>query len=167
MENYEEVSTLTLTDDDRETLLKSQNECVFIWRKSDGWPIGVVMSYVWRDGKVWLTASGQRPRIMAVSRDSRVSVVMSSTGTRMPPATITISGRCEILDDPETKRWFYPALAAALIPRNEKQQAGFVRMLDSPQAYHHARYAGTLHHFRWAQDGPTRGQLTLIRFRRR
>ena len=63
MENYEEVSDLTLADDDRETLLKTQNECVFNWRTSDGWPIGVVMSYVWRDGKVWLTASSQRPRI--------------------------------------------------------------------------------------------------------
>jgi general stress protein 26 len=133
MENYEEVSNLTLKDDDRETLLKTQNECVFTWRTSDGWPIGVVMSYVWRDGKVWLTASNQRPRIKAVRRDDRVSVVVSSTGTGAPPATVTIKGRCAILEDVETKRWFYPALAAALIPRSEKQQAGFVRMLDSPR----------------------------------
>lgn len=133
MENYEEVSDLTLADDDRETLLKTQNECVFTWRTADGWPIGVVMSYVWRDGKVWLTASSQRPRIRAVRRDSRVSVAISSAGTRMPPATVTIKGRCAILEDVETKRWFYPALAAALVTRSEKQQAGFVRMLDSPR----------------------------------
>ena len=122
MENYEEVSNLTLADDDRETLLKTQNECVFTWRTSDGWPIGVVMSYVWRDGKIWLTASSQRPRIRAVRRDDRVSVAISSAGTRMPPATITIKGRCAILEDVETKRWFYPALAAALIPRNENSR---------------------------------------------
>jgi nitroimidazol reductase NimA-like FMN-containing flavoprotein (pyridoxamine 5'-phosphate oxidase superfamily) len=133
MENYEEVSDLTLADEDREALLKAQNECVFNWRTSDGWPIGVVMSYVWRDGKVWLTASSQRPRITAVRRDDRVSVAISSAGTRMPPATITIKGRCVILEDVETKRWFYPALAAALLPRSETQQAGFVRMLDSPR----------------------------------
>ena len=133
MKNYEEVSSLTLTDNDRETLLKNQNECVFVWRTSDGWPIGVVMSYVWREGKVWLTASGQRPRVNAVRRDDRVSVVISSAGTGVPPATVTIKGRCAILADAETKRWFYPALAAALIPRNEKQQDGFVRMLNSPR----------------------------------
>jgi hypothetical protein len=62
MKNYEEVSNLNLTDGDRETLLKTQNECVFTWRTSDGWPIGVAMSYVWQNGKVWLTASSQRSR---------------------------------------------------------------------------------------------------------
>ncbi len=133
MENYEEVSNLNLTDHDRETLLKTQNECVFTWRTSDGWPIGIVMSYVWQDGKIWLTASSQRPRIRAVRRDDRVSVAISSAGTRTPPATITIKGHCAILEDVETKQWFFPALAAALIPSNEKQQAGFVRMLDSPR----------------------------------
>ncbi|HUA32155.1 MAG TPA: pyridoxamine 5'-phosphate oxidase family protein [Candidatus Binataceae bacterium] len=133
MENYEEVSDLTLADADRDALLKIQNECVFSWRTADGWPIGVVMSYVWCDGKVWLTASSQRPRVKAVRRDDRVSVAISSAGTRMPAATVTIKGRCAILDDLETKHWFYPALAAALIPGNEKQQAGFVRMLDSPR----------------------------------
>jgi general stress protein 26 len=133
MKDYEEVSDLTLSCPDQEKLLCTQNECVFSWRRSDGWPVGVVMSYVWRDGKVWLTASRQRPRVAAVRRDARVSVAISSAGTRMPPATITMRGRCTILDDEETKRWFYPVLAAALIPGNQKQQAGFVQMLDSPR----------------------------------
>ena len=133
MKDYEEVSSFNLSVEDQEELLRSQNECVFIWSTSDGWPVGVVMSYVWRDGKVWLTASSQRPRIAAVRRDNRVSVAISSVGTGRPPATITIKGRCEIHDDSATKKWFYPALAAALIPGNEKQQAGFVQMLDSPR----------------------------------
>ena len=133
MKDYEEVSDLTLSGADQEKLLSEQNECVFIWRRSDGWPIGVVMSYVWRERKLWLTASRQRPRVPAVRRDGRVSVAVSSAGTRMPPATVTIRGRCEILQDLETKRWFYPALAAALIRDNPKQQAAFVAMLDSPR----------------------------------
>jgi hypothetical protein len=133
MENYEEVSQFNLTSGDQETLLKTQNECVLVWRTADGWPVGVVMSYLWQDRKVWLTASGQRPRVAAVRRDDRVSVVVSSAGTNAPPATVTIKGRCTIFEDLETKRWFYPALAAVLIPRNEKRQAGFVRMLDSPR----------------------------------
>jgi hypothetical protein len=66
MKDYEEVSDLTLSKDDQERLLHTQNECVFTWRRSDGWPVGVVMSYVWREGKVWLTASKQRPRVAAV-----------------------------------------------------------------------------------------------------
>src|SRR5882724_9444012 len=99
MENYEEVAKLNLSDDDCEKLLTSQNECVFTWRTADGWPVGVVMSYVWRDGKVWLTASSQRPRIAAVRRDDRVSVAISSTGTRIAPATVTIKGHWAMLED--------------------------------------------------------------------
>lgn len=133
MKDYEEVSQLTLSSTDQEKLLRSQNECVFVWRRADGWPIGVVMSYVWREGRIWLTASSQRPRIAAVRRDDRACVIVSSLGTGAPPATITMRGRCAILEDAETKRWFYPALAAALVPHDEKRQAGFVRMLDSPR----------------------------------
>lgn len=131
--NYEEVADLTLADEDRERLLATQNECVFMWRMKDGWPLGVVMSYVWRDGKIWLTASSQRPRIRSIERDNRVSVAVSSLGTGMPPATVTVRGRCAILSDAETKAWFYPALAAALIPKNATMQAAFVKMLDSPR----------------------------------
>ena len=131
--NYEEVADLTLADEDKERLLATQNECVFMWRMKDGWPLGVVMSYVWRDGKIWLTASSQRPRIKSIERDNRVSVAISSLGTGIPPSTVTIRGRCAILKDAETKRWFYPALAAALMPKSAKMQAAFVEMLDSPR----------------------------------
>jgi len=37
-----------------------------------------------------------------------------------------------VLDDADTKAWYYPALAAALIPGDEKFQHGFARFLDSP-----------------------------------
>jgi hypothetical protein len=131
--NYEDVADLTLADEDRERLMARQNECVFMWRMKDGWPLGVIMSYVWRDGKVWLTASNQRPRIKSIERDNRVSVAVSSLGTGMPPSTVTIRGRCAILNDAETKLWFYPALAAALIPKSPKMQADFVKILDSPR----------------------------------
>jgi general stress protein 26 len=133
LKNYEEVSDLTLGKEDQERLLRTQNECVFSWRTSNGWPVGVVMSYVWKEGKIWLTASSQRPRVNAVRRDDRVSVAISSLGTGAPPATVTIVGRCAILQDAGTKQWFYPALAAALIPNNPKRQTGFAQMLDSPR----------------------------------
>ena len=58
-----------------------------------------VKTFKRRDGKVWLTASSQRPRVTAVRRDDRVSVAISSAGTGMTPATITIRGRCKVLDE--------------------------------------------------------------------
>lgn len=133
MRNYEEVAQFKLEDDARERLLSTQTECTFCWRTIDGWPIGIIMSYVWREGQVWMTASSQRPRVGAVKRDDRVSVVVSSAGTNLPPQTVTIRGRCMILEDAATKEWFYPALAGVLIPGNAVRQRRFVAMLDSPR----------------------------------
>ncbi len=132
--NYEEVSVYPLDADTQDRLLCAHNECTFIWSTRDGWPIGVIMSYVWHEGRVWLTATSQRKRIPAVRRDGRVSVVVTSTGSKMVSGrTVTIKGRCTVHEDPETKAWFYPALAAAIIPDNPAQQAGFAKMLNSPR----------------------------------
>lgn len=67
-ENYEDVSVYDLDADVEEELLLAHNECTFIWANKEGWPVGVIMSYVWRKGRFWLTASSQRARISAVQR---------------------------------------------------------------------------------------------------
>ena len=48
----------TLDDNAEERLFREQNECVFTWANKECWPGGVVMSYVFRDGSFWFTASG-------------------------------------------------------------------------------------------------------------
>lgn len=133
LSDYEDVTGFTLDDARQHDLLTSQNECSFVWSTKDGWPIGVIMSYVWRDGKIWLTSSRQRKRISAVRRDDRVSIIVSGLGTPMGSGkTVTLKGHCRLLDDEQTKAWFYPALAAAIFPGNERRQQSFGRFLDSP-----------------------------------
>ena len=133
-ENYEDVTVYDLDADVEEQLLLAHNECTFIWANREGWPVGVIMSYIWRDGRFWLTASSQRARISAVRRDPRVCIVVTSTGSPMPRnKAITWKGTCTVHDDAETKAWFYPALAAALSPGDEARQAAFVSFLDSPR----------------------------------
>ena len=56
-ENYEDVTVYGLDDDVEEQLLLAHNECTFIWSNKEGWPVGVIMSYIWRNGRFWLTAS--------------------------------------------------------------------------------------------------------------
>lgn len=132
MADYEDVRAFTLDSDRQELLLQSQNECSFVWSTRDGWPVGVIMSYLWRDGRIWLTSSSQRKRIVAVRRDDRVCVIVSSAGTPLGPGkTVTLKGRCALHDDAETRAWFYPALAAAVFGDDERRQASFVRRLDS------------------------------------
>ncbi|MCG8588581.1 MAG: pyridoxamine 5'-phosphate oxidase family protein [Proteobacteria bacterium] len=133
LEDFEEVHVFPLDEADGEKLLTTHNECVFMWGTRDHWPVGVIMSYVWRDGRFWLTATSQRKRIAAVRRDPRVSVVVTSTGTKLGPnRTITAKGHCTLHDDAETKAWFYPALGDALFPKSPHRDA-FVEMLDSPR----------------------------------
>ncbi len=132
-ENYEDVTGYDLDADVEEELLLAHNECTFIWSNKEGWPVGVIMSYVWRRGRFWLTASGQRARISAVRRDPRVCIVVTSTGSPLPRnKAITWKGTCTVRDDDETKAWFYPELAAALRP-DPASQASFAEFLDSPR----------------------------------
>ena len=133
-ENYEDVTVYGLDDDVEERLLLAHNECTFIWSNKEGWPVGVIMSYVWRDGKFWLTASSQRARISAVRRDPRVCIVVTSTGSPLPRnKAVTWKGTCVVRDDQQTKDWFYLALATAIRGQDPVQRDAFAEFLDSPR----------------------------------
>jgi nitroimidazol reductase NimA-like FMN-containing flavoprotein (pyridoxamine 5'-phosphate oxidase superfamily) len=132
--NYEDVTRYGLDDAAEAELLQHQAECTFIWSNKEGHPVGVVMNYVFRDGRFWLTASGQRARIAAVRRDPRVSIAISSLGSAVKTRkSLTYKGRCVVHEDDDTKTWFYRELAAAVRPGDPDAQAAFVRHLDSPR----------------------------------
>ena len=131
--NYEQVSIYGLDPSEREKLLLAQAECVFNWSTKDGWPVGVIMSFLWRDGKFWLTAGAHRHRIEAIRRDPRVSIVVTSTGTKLGRSkTITAKGRVRVREDAETKAWFYPALAEMIQQGDPVATKQFAEFLDSP-----------------------------------
>ena len=133
IDNYESVSVYPLEQEDREALLRTARECTFAWSTRDGWPVGVIMSVLWRDGRFWLTAGAHRHRIAAVRRDPRVSIIVTSTGTKLGGGrSITAKGRCVVHEDRETKAWFYPAFARHLHGRNEEAARHFEAFLDSP-----------------------------------
>lgn len=131
-ENYEDVRSYNLDDDVLERLLAEQTELNFMWGTKDHWPVGVFMSFVWEDGRFWLTATTQRARIRAIQRDPRVSVAVSSVGTSLGrQKSATAKGRVVVHDDEEIKAWFYPALAKRVMPPIPAVQRAFVAMLDS------------------------------------
>ena len=132
--NYEDVTVYGLQQSAEAELLARQTECTFIWRNSEGHPVGVIMNFVFKDGRFWLTASSQRARITAIRRDPRVSVALSSHGSGIKTRqSLTYKGKCVIHEDDQTKAWFYPALAAAVRPGDPDAQAGFAHHLDSPR----------------------------------
>ncbi|MGI9592894.1 MAG: pyridoxamine 5'-phosphate oxidase family protein, partial [Myxococcota bacterium] len=132
VENYDEVQHYPLDPELQEQILQEQNECSFVWGPKDHWAVGVIMSYVWRDGKFWLTATSQRARIQAIRRDPRVSLIISSVGTRLGPAkSITVKGRVRIHDDEATKARVLPQIAAVVLPGADELQEKFVKMMES------------------------------------
>lgn len=130
---YEDLSPFALDQAACESLLLAQGECTFCWGTKDGSPMGVIMAYVWREGRVWLTATSQRKRIAALRRNPTCAVVVTSVGTNEPAGrTVTIKGPCTIHEDAETKAWFYPELAKTVVPVVGPARDAFEKHLDSP-----------------------------------
>lgn len=141
--DHEQVSIYPFSDEKREELLTKARECVFNWTTRDGWAVGVIHAFVWRDGRGWITCGVHRHRVSAIRRDPRCSLVVSGIAAPDGPnGAITIKGRAIIHDDEETKKWFYPALARGpygaagtnreLTPEEEAGAIGFEERLDSP-----------------------------------
>ena len=133
-EDYEDVSVFVLSSERELTLLNKQTECVFMWVTIEGDAVGVIMNFVFHDGKFWLTGSGQRKRFAALARRPRAAVAITSRGTDIGVSqSVTYKGPVVLHEDDETKGWFYPALAARVRPDNADQQAAFAKFLDSPR----------------------------------
>jgi len=137
-DDHEIVSIYPFTDAEVDALMTNSGECVLMWATKDGWPVGVIHAFVWRDGKIWITFAAHRHRTAAIRRDNRVSVCVSSTayppGARagLPHGAVTFKGRAQVFDDAATKAWFYPALSKKVNPRNAAGEAFFNKLLDTP-----------------------------------
>lgn len=131
-DDYEDLTACGLTLELEAELVNTQRECVFMWTNSAGEAFGVVMAYLPKDGKIWMTAAERRARISAIRRFPRASVCINSTGTKLGPSkTVTYKGECKVHSDRETKDWFYPEFAAYLRPDPHAAEV-FRQFLDSP-----------------------------------
>lgn len=135
LEDYEDVSLYSIDPARRDVLLSRYQECAVVWSTRDGWPVGVMHLYVWRDGRFWVTCTQQRKRVAALRREPKSCVIVAfpdeQTLTAKTLATVHEPGN-------EHTRWFYPALAELALPEqpDEVRRAGvegFVRRLESDQ----------------------------------
>ena len=132
-ENYEDLTDCALTPELEDQLVRTAKECVFMWTNKQGEAFGVVMAYLPKDGKIWMTAAERRARISAVRRFPRASVCINSTGTSIGTGkTVTYKGTCIVHDDRATKDWFYPEFSRWIRPNDEKAATVFQQFLDSP-----------------------------------
>ena len=133
VDSYEDVSTFTLAGEREQTLLDTQTECTFMWSTKEGDPVGVIMNFVHRDGRFWLTCTRRRKRVAAIEARPRVAVAISSRGTDIGISqALTYKGNAIVHEDDETKAWFYRALAERVRPGDVAKQDAFVHHLESP-----------------------------------
>jgi hypothetical protein len=133
VDSYEDVSMYALDTSREQALLDAQTECCFMWSTSVGDPVGVIMNYVAKDGRFWLTCTRRRKRVPAIEARPRVAIAISSRGTEIGVSqTVTYKGSAIVHEDDDTKAWFYPALAAKVRPESADQQAAFVHHLETP-----------------------------------
>ena len=136
--DHEIVSIYPFTDEEIDQLMNNAVECVLMWATKDGWPVGVTHAFVWHEGKIWLTFAEHRHRTVAIKRDNRVSINVSSHGyppgasQDLPGGAITFKGTGEFFDDEKTKHWFYTALSQKLNPTNKDGEEFFYNLLNSP-----------------------------------
>lgn len=129
--DYEDLTTMRLDDDALQKLIEAGGECVFNWTTRDGYPVGVVVAFLYRDGKFFTTCAERRKRVPALRARPQSAIVINANGQ-----TASFKGD-SIVHAPgddgfeELKAWFYPTLSgSAANPEDEYRQA-FAKFLDS------------------------------------
>ena len=131
IDDLEALQTLRLNLSEQSELLDAQTECTFVFRTEEGWPSGVIMSFVRAEGAFWLTAVETRPHAKALTADPRVTLVVSNAGTGSPGRQmLAIRGVALVHRDRPTKEWFFEKFTSRMQPADP---ASFARLLDSPK----------------------------------
>lgn len=130
--DYEDLTSMRLDDEALAALIGGGGECVFNWTTSDGFPVGVVVAYVYRHGRFWTTCAERRKRVPALRRRPQSSIVLNRNGKT---ATFKGTSTVHAPGDPgfeELKGWFYPALSGLELQPEDTYRRSFAKFLDSP-----------------------------------
>ena len=129
VDDLEDIRNCQLELDDLQELIDKQAQCVMTFTTPSGWPMGVVLTYLYDDGVFYVTAVKQRNHVKAAERDPRVSLVIMNNGTDIPGRQMcTVKGHATVHEDREMLDWFFPKFAQKHQPANPD---GFIRLLDS------------------------------------
>lgn len=129
--DLESLRGTALDEGEQAELLEVQTECTLTFLDDDGWPAGVVMLFMFVDGRFWLTSVEGRMQVRALERDDRATVVVSSAGSPLPSRRmLAVQGHARIHRDAETKGWFLDMFSHLVEPAKPE---AFRRMLDSPK----------------------------------
>ena len=132
IKDYEDLTGMQLSDDELEALVSPGGECVFNWTNKAGYPVGVVVAYVWRHGKFWTTCAARRARVPALRKRPQSGLIINRGGktASYKGDSIVHANGDEGFD--ELKAWFYATLSGVASAPDDAYRQAFAKFLDSP-----------------------------------
>jgi PPOX class probable F420-dependent enzyme len=92
-------SQIQLTPDEQAAFLREPHKAALATLDKDGFPHLVAMSFLARDGAIYMTSYAKAQKVLNVRRDPRVGV-MIETGNRYSEfRAVMIRGHCEVIED--------------------------------------------------------------------
>jgi len=130
--DYEDLTTMRLDDEALAELLAAGGECIFNWTTSEGHPVGVVVAFIYHEGKFFTTCAERRKRVPALRKRPQSGIVINQEGR-----TASYKGESIVHanGDPgfdELKGWFYPRLSRLDVEPDDAYRQSFCKFLDSP-----------------------------------
>lgn len=117
VDDLEDLRSARLGSDGIEELLDVATECTLVFSGPDGWPMGVVVSFVRAEGRFWFTAVEGRRHTVGIGTDPRVSIVVTSVGTDLDGRRmVAIKAHATVHTDRPTKDRILPVVAGRLAP---------------------------------------------------
>jgi hypothetical protein len=127
-----DFSTLGLDAEQLAALVGERGECVFAWSTSEGHPVGVVVAYIFRDGRFWTTGKASRNRVSALRARPWSSVVINKEGLSATFKGVSRIHGPEDDDWDSLRGWFLPALSGVDPAADDPGARALLRYLDGP-----------------------------------
>ena len=130
--DYEDLTTMRLDDEALSGLLNGRGECIFNWTTREGYPVGVVVAYLYENGKFFTTCAERRKRVPALRARPQSGIVINTGGKT---ASYKGDSIVHAHGDPgfeELTGWFYPRLSLLDVRPDDAYCQSFAKFLDSP-----------------------------------
>jgi ketosteroid isomerase-like protein len=130
--DFDILQDMSLDAEQLAQLIGRSGECVFNWTTRDGYPMGVVVRYLYRDGAFWTTSVEHRTRLKALAKRPQTAIVLNRDGHS---ATLKGESTLHRPGDPDfelIKGWFFPTLAGTDHHPDDPTAQAIEDSLDTP-----------------------------------
>lgn len=107
---------IKLSPDEQAAFLREPHKAALATVDRDGFPHVVAMSFLAKDGAIYMTSYAKAQKVLNIRRNSKVGVMIEAGGEYAEFRGVMIRGHCEIIED--------PALAEATIREIARKRSG-------------------------------------------